>query len=151
MLALAGAALLVISDVLPLYAVVVGTPGEEVRSVAGWSVHAFAMLLFGAAAVPMALGALRGARPAMAALVALGVVAVVIVLTVDLPAARQAGELREAVAFEDARAEPRLGFFLATLGGVLLLGAGGGMLLAGRGAPPRERRRERDGALADAP
>ena len=47
MLALAGAALLVISDVLPLYAVVVGTPGEEVRSVAGWSVHAFAMLLFG--------------------------------------------------------------------------------------------------------
>jgi len=153
-LALVGAFLLVLSEILPLYEVVVGTLETGTRTVRGWRNHAFAMLLFGAAAVPMALGALRGARPAMAALAALGVVVLVVILTVDLPAVRQSDGLSEAIAYEDARAQARSGFFAETAGGVFLLAAGGGLLLlhgrprsAGPGDPARERER---GALADA-
>jgi len=124
-----------VSEFLPLFDVVIGSLETERRSERGFENHAFAMLLLGAASVPMALGARRGARPAMAALAVIGVVALVIVLAVDLPAARQQGTLAESVAYEDARAEPALGFFVETLGAVLLIGAGGGLLLAGRPAP----------------
>ena len=62
------------------------------------------MLLLGVAVVPMALGALRGARPAMFALAALGVVVLVVAFTVDLPAALDEGLL--AVRYEGAEAEP---------------------------------------------
>ncbi len=148
--ALLAAFLLALSELLPLYEVVVGQSDEGRRSVRGASSHAFAMLLFAVVAVAMALGALRGSRPAMAALLVLGVVVLVVVLTVDLPAVRQEGALREAAAYEDARAEPRAGFFAETLGAVLLLLSGGGMLLAGRDEPRRTRERERErGELAD--
>jgi DMSO reductase anchor subunit len=132
-----------VSEFLPLFEVVIGSLETERRSERGFENHAFAMLLLGVAAVPMALGARRGARPAMAAVAAIGVVALVIVLAVDLPSAREQGTLAESVAYEDARAEPALGFFVETLGAVLLIGAGGGMLLAGRDAAPRR------GALAE--
>jgi hypothetical protein len=150
--ALLAAFLLALSELLPLYEVVVGQSEEGRRSVRGASNHAFAMLLLAAAATAMALGARRGSRPAMAALAVLGVVVLVVVLTVDLPAVRQEGALREAAVYEDARAEPRAGFFAETLGGVLLLLSGGAMLLAGRDEPRRARRRERErerGGLAD--
>ncbi len=148
--ALLAAFLLALSEFLPLYEVVVGQSEEGRRSVRGGSSHAYAMLLFAAVAVAMALGARRGARPAMAALAVLGIVVLVVVLTVDLPAVRQEGALREAAAYEDARAEPRAGFFAETLGAVLLLLSGGGMLLAGRDEPRRARGRERErGELAD--
>ena len=69
-----------------------------------------------------------------------------IALTVDLPAVRQEGALRESAAYEDARAQAREGFYLETLAAVLLLVSGVGMLLAGREEPRRARR----GELADA-
>ncbi len=143
-LAFVAAALLAVSELLPLYEVVVGQAEEARRSVRGPAEHAFAMLLFAVAALPMAVGARRGARPAMAALALLGVVVLVVVLTVDLPAVRQEGALRESAAYEDARARPAAGFYTETLGAVLLLVSGGGMLLAGRGEPRRERTRERE-------
>ena len=133
--ALVAALLLAVSEFLPLFEVVVGRAEEVRRSVRGYASHAFAMLLLAAAAVPMALGARRGAAPAMAAVAAIGVVVLVIALTVDLPAVRQEGALREASVYEDARARAGLGFFAETLGGVLLLVSGGGMLLAGRDEP----------------
>lgn len=138
-LALAGLAavaivLLIVSEFLPLFKVVVGTLETEQRSERGWSNHAFAMLLLALAAVPMLLGALRGARPAMWALAGIGAVVVLVALTVDLPAARESGTLRESIAYEDARAEPAAGFFVETLGGVLLVLSGGLLLLT---APPR--------------
>ena len=129
------AVLLIISEFLPLYKVLVGALETERRSEVGWRNHGFAMLLLGLAAVPMLLGALRGARPAMWALAAIGAVAIIIALTVDLSAARESGTLREAVSYEDARAEPAIGFFLETLAGVLLLLAGGLMLFL---TPARE-------------
>ena len=129
------AVLLIVSEFLPLYKVLVGALETERRSEVGWRNHAFAMLLLGLAAVPMLLGALRGARPAMWALAGIGVVALVIALTVDLSAARESGTLRESVSYEDAKAEPAIGFFIETLGGVLLLLAGGLLLFV---TPARE-------------
>jgi len=139
-LALAGlsavaAVMLIVSEFLPLYKVVVGALETEQRSEVGWRNHAFAMLLLGVAAVPMLLGSLRGARPAMWALAGIGVVVLLVALTVDLPAARESGTLRESVSYEDAKAEPSTGFFLETLAGVLLLLAGGLMLFL---TPARE-------------
>ena len=139
-LAAVAAALLIVSEFLPLYKVVVGALETERRTEVGWRNHGFAMLLLGLATVPMLLGALRGARPAMWALAAIGVVALVIALTVDLSAARESGTLRESITYEDAKAEPAIGFFLETLGGVLLLLAGGLMLLL----TPARQKAERD-------
>jgi hypothetical protein len=88
------------------------------------------MLLLGLAAVPMALGALRGARPAMFALGALGVVVLIVAVAVDLPAAMDEGLL--SVTYEGASASPAIGFFVETLAGVLLLVSGGLQLPRGR-------------------
>lgn len=139
-LAAVAAVLLVVSEFLPLYKVVVGVLETEQRSEVGWRNHAFAMLLLGLATIPMLIGALRGARPAMWALAGIGLVVLLIALTVDLPAARESGTLRESVSFEDAKAEPSTGFFVETLAGVLLLLSGGLMLFL---TPAREQS-ERD-------
>ena len=115
------------------------TTGEaELASRTGYDHHSIALLLLGVAVLPMALGALRGARPAMFAIAALGVVVLVVVLTVDLPATLKEGLF--AVRYENAEAQPAVGFYVETLAGVLLVLSGGLMLLLGGGKP---------GALAD--
>jgi cytochrome bd-type quinol oxidase subunit 2 len=126
-LALLGALLLVISTFLTLYEI--GNGQATLRSVSAYSHHSVAMLLLGLAAVPMALGALRGARPAMIALGVIGVIVLVVAVTVDLPAAIDEGVL--SVTYEGASASPAIGFFVETLGGVLLLASGGLQLMRG--------------------
>ena len=133
-LAFLAALLLIVSEFLPLYKVVIGALETESRTETGGGNHAYAMLLLGIAVIPMALGALRGARPAMLALAVLGVIVLVIALTVDLSAARQEGTLRESITYENARAEPAIGFFLETLAGVMLIVSGGLQLLGVRRA-----------------
>ena len=128
--ALAAAGLLVASTFLSLYDVT--TQGNTLRSITGYEHHSIAMLLLGVASVPMALGARRGARPAMFAVAAIGIVVLVVAFTVDLPAALDEGVL--AVTYEGAQAEPGIGFYLETLGGVLLLVSGGLGILRGRPA-----------------
>jgi hypothetical protein len=137
-LALLAAVLLVVSTFMTLLTI---TTGEaELTSRTGYEHHSIALLLLGVAVVPMALGALRGARPAMFAVAALGVVVLVVVLTVDLPATLKEGLF--AVRYENAEAKPAEGFYVESLAGVLLLLSGGLMLLFAGG---------RKGALADAP
>ncbi len=133
-----GALLLVISEFLPLYKIVVGSLETERESEVGWRNHAFAMLLLGLASVPMILGALRGARPAMWALAGIGIVAILVALTVDLPNATDEGLYGER--YDDAEARPAIGFFVETLAGVLLILAAGLMLLL----TPRRRGAEAD-------
>src|SRR3954454_6936620 len=109
----------------------------------GWDRHGPALLIIALFAAAMIVGALRGARPAMAALAALGLVALLIAIVGDVPDLNETGFIGQV--YEDAAAGPKGGFYLETLGGVLLLASGGLMLaLPAAGAPaPRVRRRER--------
>jgi hypothetical protein len=84
----------------------------------------------------MTVGAWRGARPAMFALAALGVVVLVVAFTVDLPAALDEGLL--AVSYEGAEAKPAIGFYLESLAGAMLLAAGGLLLMLARPEPEPE-------------
>ena len=127
-LAMVAALLLVVSTFLTLYEVSNGQ--ATLRSVSGYSHHSVAMLLLGLAVVPMALGALRGARPAMLALGVIGAVVLIVAVAVDLPAAMDEGLL--SVTYEGASASPAIGFFVETLAGVMLLASGGLQLLRGR-------------------
>jgi hypothetical protein len=124
-----GAILLVAADFFTLFEIKVLTVTRESRS--GGSHHSYAMLVLGIAALPMAYGATRGSRPAMAALAGLGVIAVLIALVGDLPDVNETGVIGRN--FTDAEASPSTGFYLETLGAVLLMVAGGaGLVLTGR-------------------
>lgn len=130
-LALVGVALLVAAEFSTVVRVVVGSLETEKRSVTGHANHGYALLFLALAAVVFGLLALRGARAAAVALVAVGAAALVVALTVDLPDTRASAELPESVSFEDARAQagPALGLEIA--GGVALVLAGGLLVMLG--------------------
>jgi hypothetical protein len=122
------ATMLVVSTFLTLFEI---TTGEApLRTYSGLEHHSVAMLLLGVAVVPMALGTLRGARPAMAAVAAIGAVVLIVAFTVDLPAALDEGLL--AVTYEGASASPGPGFYVESLAGALLVLCGGLLLLQPR-------------------
>src|SRR5512132_2285412 len=100
----------------------------------GWDRHGPALLVIALFAAAMIAGALRGARPAMAALAVLGLVALLIAIVGDVPDLDETGFIGQV--YEDAAAGPGAGFYLETLGAMLLLACGGLMLAAG-GAPSR--------------
>ena len=141
LLAGAGVALLVAAEFSVVVRVVVGSLETEKRVVTGHANHGYALLVVAVAALPMLLGALRGARVAAGALVALGIVALVVALAIDLPDTRESGQLAESVSFEDARAQAGPGFALELAGGVALVLAGGLLVVAGGAgsASPRSR------------
>ncbi len=143
--AVVGAALLGASEFRPLYKVVVGTLEITRRQIDGADNHSYALLVIAALALVMALGALRRSRPAALALVALGAAALLITITIDLPDARATGRLPESVSFEDAKAKPADGLYLAAAGGALVTVSGIALLttaLPGRSSSesPREGR-----------
>jgi hypothetical protein len=105
----------------------------------GWDRHGPALALLGLFALVMAAGALRGARPAAAALAALGVAALALTVISDVPNLNRVGFIGKL--YENAVAGPRIGFYLETAGGVLLLVAGGILLLLGPSRPAAERPR----------
>jgi hypothetical protein len=92
----------------------------------GWNRHGPALLVIALFAAAMVAGALRGARPAMAALAVLGLAALLIAVLGDVPDLNATGFIGQV--YEGAAAGPQAGFYLETLGGVLLLAAGGLML-----------------------
>lgn len=136
-LALAGAALLVVAELSPLYTVVVGALETPRRSVSAGASHGWVLALVALAAAVMALGALRGARGAALALVALGVVTLLVAGAVDAPRAERSDGLPEATAYADARAKPGRALALELAGGCALLVAGAVALV--RGSRPRAR------------
>jgi hypothetical protein len=69
---------------------------------------------------------------------ALGAVALVVALAIDLPKTRESGTLPESTAFEDARAQAGPGLALEVAGGLALVLAGG-LLVADGGAGARRR------------
>ena len=148
-LAVIAGALLAAAEFSTIYEVVVGEL-EIVRSKkSGADQHSYALLILAAATVPLALGALRGARrpggrigaraPA-AALVVLGAVALAVALLGDLPDAQDEGPLPESLNFEDARARPAGGLYFEIAAGALLILSGAGLFVA---HPSDSRRPER--------
>src|SRR3954469_18205855 len=96
----------------------------------GWDRHGPALLVVAGLALVMLFGAVRGARPAMAAVLVCGVVALFVVLAFDVPHLDDTGQVGRL--YSDAAAGPRAGFWLELCGGVLLCVAGGGLLVAAR-------------------
>jgi hypothetical protein len=152
---LAAAAVGVICLLLATFATVieikVGTttkvPDHDTH-LSGWDRHGPALVLIAVFAAAMIVGALRGARPAMAALAVLGLVALLIALVGDVPDLDETGFIGQV--YEDAAAGPKGGFYLETLGAVLLLVSGVLMLaLPGPGAATADRRSARMQAEAE--
>jgi hypothetical protein len=129
-LGLAGAILLMVSEVLPVTHVKVITVVLPDSERTGFDQNSGAMLILGLLALPMLAGAALGAsRPAMVAVAAIGVIALLIALLGDLPDVTKTGTIfRER--YEDAKAQAQVGFTFEWLGAVLLILSAGLLLLA---------------------
>jgi hypothetical protein len=139
--ACAGAICLLLATFATVIEIKVGTTtkvADHDTHLSGWDRHGPALLVIAVFAVAMLAGALRGARPAMAALAVLGLVALLIAVVGDVPHLDETGFIGQV--YEDAAAGPKAGFYLETLGAVLLL-AGGGLMLALAAERPASRRR----------
>jgi hypothetical protein len=137
-LAAIGALLLIVSDFQTLYQVKVLTVVE--KRVVGHGQHSYAMLLIGLAALAMSVGiAFTGrARPAMAAVALLGVVALLIALIGDLPDVNSTGVIGQN--YSNASVSAEIGFWMESVGAVALIFSGASMLLLSLSRGPRERR-----------
>src|SRR3954469_16777462 len=130
---LAGVGALVAATLTTVIRITVGTTTRLANldtELSGWERHGPALLIIAAFALVMLFGAVRGARPAMAAVLVCGVVALFVVLAFDVPHLDDTGQVGRL--YSDAAAGPRAGFWLELCGGVLLCVAGGGLLVAAR-------------------
>ena len=113
----------------------------------GWERHGPALLIVGGFALVMLLGALRGARPAMVAVFACGLAALVVALGLDLPHVDDTGQVGRL--YTDASAAPEVGFWLELCGGALLAGSGLGLCLVARRSSVAVARRARTAHRAE--
>lgn len=145
-----GALLLGLATVLTVIQITVGTVTElegQETAFSGFDRHGPALLLLAGVAGLMLAGAVRGARPAMAAVAALGACALLLAIVQDLPAADETGRIGDL--YSDASAGVASGFWVELAGGGLLVACGVGLLLtSGRAARPGRRARA---AEADGP
>jgi hypothetical protein len=143
--ALLAAAVLILAEFTTLYSVRVIGKIEPVKSVTTGTHHGYALIPIGLLVAALAVAAWRGAgRPVVLALGALALITLVIALLVDLPDANRTGLVAAGAGFELGSSTPSAGFYLETLGAVLLLIAAGVALLANTGeraaeSPPRPR------------
>lgn len=155
-----GALLLAAAELSTLYEVRAITAVVPGGSQTAGAHHGYALLVVALVSLPMAWGAaIGGSRPATIAMIALGIVALFVCLAIDLPDVGDEGLLAET--YEQAKATPQEGFYLETLGSVVLLLSGIGMLLlrpadgaeAPRGEAADRAEAPRDGAAdsAEAP
>ncbi len=143
---LLGAVLLFVAEFTPLYTISSSTSSTALKSVSTGSHDTYALIPIALVAGALAYGAaVRGSRPALLALGALGVVTLLIALIGDLPDARATGVIGSSEThFTSAAASPKAGLFLETIGAIaLVIGSGCGLLL---GRPVPARRREASGS-----
>ncbi|HEV2821403.1 MAG TPA: hypothetical protein VGW11_12955 [Solirubrobacteraceae bacterium] len=130
------ALLLVVAEFLPLIDIVVGSLATVQETVRGGPNHAYTLGVLGTLGTLMTLAAARGSRPAAGALAVIGLAALIIAFGVDLPDTRATGSLPQSIAYEDARAQPAVGFYVESIAAAALLAAGGALLvLSGRERP----------------
>jgi len=109
----------------------------------GFDRHSIALILLGLFGAAMVLGALRGAKPAMIALVATGLAVLLISILGDLPHLDDTGVWPQSDSYEDAAASAGSGYYLETLSGVLMILSGIGFLVLRPTAPRPEHRANR--------
>jgi amino acid transporter len=134
----AGAVLLVVATFTTVIEVKVGNVTKD--TLTGYDRHSVAFIIIAVFAAMMLVGALRGARPPMVAVAVSGIVAILITVIGDAPDIHETGAI--GALYEQAVAGAGVGFYLETLGGVLLLLSGGAFLLLGwqeTGTPTIER------------
>jgi len=108
--------------------VVDGTGGRRLAASTGLDRHGPAFLLLAAGCFVLGTLAWRGVRIAATGLVVVGLAALLIVVTGDVGDLRTTGRI---AGVPDATTAAGPGFYLASLGGVLAVLAGGGLLLTG--------------------
>jgi hypothetical protein len=137
-LALAACGLMIAGEFSTLYAIKVITVVKQ--TTLGHENHDYALLVIAIGALSMAYGAIvGGSRAAAGGLALMAVAALVVVRFVDYPVVGKEGFIGQA--FEQAQARPRIGFYLESLGAVLLLvTAVGTLLLTPRAAERRVRK-----------
>jgi hypothetical protein len=120
---LTGALLLLIAEFTTLYTVRVAASPVPIRTVSTGSHHAYGLVPIALLAAFLAVGVWReGSRPALLALGILGVVTLLIALLGDLPDAHATGLIgTSGNHYAVAAARPGIGFYLETLGAVILI------------------------------
>lgn len=138
------AALLIASEFAQLYSIHTSTSRTALQTVTGHAHNAFALVPIAVLAAVLTWGGARdGSPPALFAIGALGVLALVIALAGDLPDAQASGIVLRAGHYEAASSGPSLGLYLETAGAVLLMiASGAGFLLGGPGARSQPRSAE---------
>src|SRR5437763_5146910 len=114
----AGAVLLIICELTPLFTVRTSAHSSSVKSVTTGSHHSYALIPLALLAGLLAYAVFRYAsRPALPALGALGVIALLIALIGDLPDAQANGLVGSTTqGFIQASSRPAVGLYLETLG-----------------------------------
>ena len=143
-IALAGALLLAVASFASVIEITVGSTSKGVdvdTAQSGWDRHGPALLLLGLLAVWLLVVGLRTSRTALGGLVVVGLAALAIAWVWDRPDIHDTGSVGDIYA--EAKADPGTGYYLETLGGALMLFAGGSLLVFGRTREPaREARGE---------
>jgi len=115
--------------------VVDGAAGRRLAASTGLDRHGPAFLLLAAGCFALGWLAWRGTRIAATGLVVVGLTVILIVVTGDVGDLHTTGRI---AGIADATTAAGTGFYLASLGGVLAVLAGGGLLLAGSPAGTRQ-------------
>jgi hypothetical protein len=151
----AGAVLLVVATSAAVIKIKVLTNPDTAAnldtSISGSDRHGAALVVIAVFALLMLYGALRGAKPAMLAVAAAGLLALGIAIIGDARHIHETGQVGQL--YEDASAGAGPGFHYETLGGALLLVAGGGLLLlaGGRILEPAQEREDDDSPSTSEP
>jgi hypothetical protein len=117
-----GALLLLGAEFTTLFQLHVAATKAPVRSVSTGSHHSYAMALIAVVAAGLAVAVWRAAsRPALLALGVLGVTALLIALLADLPDASATGLVLTSGHYVNASSTPSAGFYMETLGAIILL------------------------------
>jgi hypothetical protein len=117
------AVILIVAEFTPLYRVRLTSGGVLIKSVSTGSHQSYALIPIALLAAFLAFGVWRtGSRPALLAIGTLGILALLISLVGDLPDAHASGLVgSQATHYQTATSRPSAGFYMETLGAVLLL------------------------------
>jgi hypothetical protein len=147
---LVAALLLIIAELSTLYQVRTQASPGPIKSIETGSHHAYALIPIGALAAVLAYGAWHErSRPALVAIGALGVIALLIAVIGDLPDAQATGLISRGGHYLNASSTPKAGLYLETLGAaILILTAGLGLMLQGSAPRAQQTQRGRRGRWA---